>query len=241
MRFRPTLAFAVALALAGCAPGLEAPPGIEPPRRDPAAVDIVGSSLLVRVKSGPLGEVPSFVDLWIEHAGLEAEDPRIFHAFTGDGGGMTLFCRLGGGPQPERLRQGLASLPSGDPARASVEYALAHPDYLTDATFALLTRRVTREEAGFCRIAGIEFREFVVGELACPGGTCPVVLVLKPERLGESPLARQMVQVLADDPGLLGDTVGLALAGVGPLSPLALDRTRVALQELQRLSARPAS
>jgi len=202
----------------------------------------VGSRLLVRTQTEPKGTLPTFADVWIEAAGLDPSDPRLVYAFTGDRATMDLFCRLGGGPQPERLRLSLAQLQPGDPTRVAVEYALAHPEYLGDATFALLTRPVTREEAGYCRQVRIGFLELIIGSLACERGTCPVVLAMKPERVAQSPTARRLVQALADDPGLLGDTVGLAMAGVGPIGPADRERTRAVLQEVLRAPApRPSS
>jgi hypothetical protein len=195
-----------------------------PPRSD-AVVDIVGSETLVHVKSDNPNPLPSFVEIWAQEAGVDPQDPRILYTFTGDTGGMAMFCRLREPLTAAELRTDVAVYAETDPVRQSGEYALRNLPYIYDASAALLTRRPTADEAQRCSGEGIDYLELPIGITRCAGQTCPVVALVKRDRLNNPILAR-LVEVIAADPGLLGNTTALALAGITPLQPAQADRIR---------------
>ena len=195
-----------------------------PPRSD-AVVDIVGSEALVHVKSDNPSPLPSFVEIWAEEAGVDPQDRRLLHTFTGDTGGMAMFCRLREPLSAQELRTDVSAFAAEDPVRQSGEYALRNLPYIYDASVALLTRRPTVDEAQRCAGEGIEDAELPLGSTRCAGQTCPVVALIKRDRLGNPILAR-LVEIIAAEPGLLGNTTALALAGITPLEPPQADRIR---------------
>lgn len=193
--------------------------------RDPAVLDAVGSAWLIRTASDVAPPARPFLDLWIRAAGLDPEDPSLVYATTGDRGGLSLFCRAGPPPEAASLAAATAGLAATDPAAVAARYALAHPAYLYDASFALLTTRPDRAARMACAKAGIAYRELTLGLIRCENGICPVVLLLKENRLAESPTARRLLEALAAPDGLLADRPSLAEAGMLPLKPA--DRARI--------------
>lgn len=221
--------------LGGCAaPGAAPPPApttaptatpTAPAVRDPATIDIVGSAYLVRTKTDVAPPASPFLDLWLRAARLDPEAPDLVYAMTGDGGASALFCRAGDPLDPAKLRQEAASLPPTDSTRVAIDYALANPAYLRDADMALLTRRPGADTRAACSKAGIAYRSFTLGLVACDSGVCPVVLLLKEDRVSASPAMRRLLAALAGPGGVLADPVALAEAGMQPLR--ASDRTRI--------------
>ncbi|SNB51514.1 hypothetical protein SAMN07250955_10190 [Arboricoccus pini] len=236
---RPWLVLLGAALLAACAgPGPTPPPTPAPTAplagpasstaagaRDPAVLDIVGSAWLIRTASDVAPPASPFLDLWIKAAGLDPEDASLIYATTGDQGGLSLFCRAGPPPDAASLKAATAGLSATDPAAVAVRYALAHPAYLYDASMALLTTRPDRAARDACAKAGIVYRELTLGLIRCESGICPAVLLLKEDRLAESPTARRLLEALVAPHGLLADQASLAEAGMLPLKPA--DRARI--------------